>query len=236
MLMQAERTYRQDFVAGVRRIAPLIVAVVPVGIVFGAVAATKGLSALEITLMSALVFAGGSQFVAMDIWTHPASWTAVGFAALLVNLRHVLMGTSIAGKMPAFGRTQKILSMLFLADEIWAIAEFRAREARLTPAWYAGIVVPFYLAWVVASVLGAVLGGFVGDPALIGLDFAFPAVFIVLVTGFWKGRETGFVLIASAISALAVHHLVSGVWYIAAGAAGGLLVAAIGGRREEAGE
>lgn len=206
--------------------APLIVAVLPVGMVFGAVAATKGLSTLEIALMSALVFAGGSQFVAMDIWTHPASWTAVGFAALLVNVRHVLMGVSIAGRMQAFSGFQKGVSLLFLADEIWAMSEFRAREARLTPAWYAGVVGPFYLSWVLASILGALLGSFVGDPAVIGLDFAFPAVFIVLVTGFWKGRETGIVLAASALSALAVHHFVPGVWYIAAGAAGGLLAAA----------
>lgn len=206
--------------------APLIVAVLPVGMVFGAVAATKGLSTLEITLMSALVFAGGSQFVAMDIWTHPASWTAAGFAALLVNVRHVLMGVSIAGRMQAFSGFQKGVSLLFLADEIWAMSEFRSREARLTPAWYAGVVGPFYLSWVLASILGALLGSFVGDPAVIGLDFAFPAVFIVLVTGFWKGRETGIVLAASALSALAVHHFVPGVWYIAAGAAGGLLAAA----------
>ena len=230
--MPTERSSAQEFLEGVRRMAPLIIAVLPVGMVFGAVAATKGLSTLEITLMSALVFAGGSQFVAMDIWTHPASWTAVGFAALLVNVRHVLMGASIAGRMQAFSGFQKRVSLLFLADEIWAMSEFRAREARLTPAWYAGVVGPFYLSWVVASILGGLLGGFVGNPAVIGLDFAFPAVFIVLVTGFWKGRETGIVLIASALSALAVHHFVPGVWYIAAGAAGGLLAAAFSNAAE----
>lgn len=79
-----------EFRAGLKAIAPVIVAAMPIGLVFGAVAATKGLSPLETVLMSALVFAGGSQFVAMDIWTHPASWTTLGFAAFLVNIRHVL--------------------------------------------------------------------------------------------------------------------------------------------------
>lgn len=69
----------REFSGGVRTMAPLIVAVMPIGLVFGAVAASKGLSSLEVTLMSALVFAGGSQFVAMDIWSHPASWGALGF-------------------------------------------------------------------------------------------------------------------------------------------------------------
>ncbi|MGV8939788.1 MAG: AzlC family ABC transporter permease [Allorhizobium sp.] len=228
-----DHTAARDFLAGCRRMTPLIIAVMPVGLVFGAVAATTGLSTLEATLMSALVFAGGSQFVAMDIWSHPASWSGVGFAALLVNIRHVLLSASLGAKLQAFSGPQRVCAMLFLADEIWAVAELRARQAQLTPAFYAGIVAPFYLAWVLASLTGAMLGKFVGDPALIGLDFAFPAVFIVLIMGFWKGRETGLVLLASAACALTVHHFVGGAWYIAAGALGGLAVAALTSRVPE---
>lgn len=228
------RTVAQDARAGAARMAPLIVAVIPIGLVFGAVAATKGLSPLEAALMSALVFAGGSQFVAMDIWTHPASWTAVGFAALLVNIRHLLMSASILPKMARFRPVQKLASLSLLADEIWAMAEFRGREGSLTPAWFFGAALPFYLVWIASGLAGALLGAFVGGPAVVGLDFAFPAVFIVLLMGFWKGPETGLVLIASAVSALTVHHFVPGVWYIAAGALGGLAAAAFsrGGRAE----
>lgn len=214
-----------EFLTGMRAILPLIIAVIPIGLVFGAVSAAKGLSALEATLMSVLVFAGGSQFVAMDIWTHPASWAGVGFAALLVNIRHVLMGASIGTKMQAFSGPRRYAAMLFLADELWAMAEFRAGATRLTPSWYAGIVAPFYAAWVVSSLLGALLGAFLGDPAATGLDFAFPAVFVVLVMGFWKGAETGAVLLASGVAAVVVHHLVPGVWYIGAGALAGLAAA-----------
>ena len=228
-----ENTKLHDFLGGVRSIAPLIAAVIPIGLVFGAVAATKGLSPAETGLMSALVFAGGSQFVAMDIWTHPASWAGVGFAALLVNIRHVLMSASLATKMDGFSSKARFASMLFLADEIWAMAEFRARVARLTPAWFAGLVVPFYLAWVVSGIAGAAAGAFLGDPVVLGLDFAFPAVFIVLVMGFWKGPETGAVLLASGAAAVATQHFIPGVWYIAAGAVAGLLAAlATGGRAE----
>ncbi|WP_117193518.1 AzlC family ABC transporter permease [Rhizobium terrae] len=222
----------QDFLGGVRAISPLIAAVVPIGLVFGAVAATKGLTPAETGLMSALVFAGGSQFVAMDIWTHPASWVGVGFAALLVNIRHVLMSASLGTKMAGFSPRSRYLSMLFLADEIWAMAEFRAKMARLTPAWFAGLVAPFYLAWVVSGVAGTALGAFLGDPVVLGLDFAFPAVFIVLVMGFWKGAETGAVLLASAAASVATQHFVPGVWYIAAGAVAGLFAAVATGSRK----
>ncbi|MDK1384908.1 AzlC family ABC transporter permease [Sinorhizobium sp. 8-89] len=214
--------------------APLIVAVMPIGLVFGAVAASKGLSSLEVTLMSALVFAGGSQFVAMDIWTHPASWGALGFSALLVNIRHVLMSASIGAKMPAFSGPAKYAAMLLLADEIWAMAESRAAQARLSPAWYAGLAVPFYFVWVLTSLAGSIVGALLGDPKAMGLDFAFPAVFVVLVMGFWKGRETGVVLAASAAAAVLTHQLLPGVWYIAAGAAAGVVAALVADQRREA--
>ena len=223
-------TWKAEFFAGVKTIAPIIVAAVPIGLVFGAVAASKGLSPLEATLMSAMVFAGGSQFVAMDIWMHPASWTALGFAALLVNIRHMLMGASLGRKMQAFSPVQKYLGVLVMADENWAMSEARSQKTKLTPAYYAGLAVPFYCNWVICGLVGALLGAFFGDPAAIGLDFAFPAVFVVLVMGFWKGPSTGMVLIASAAAAISVHHFVPGAWYIAAGAAAGLAAAILAGR------
>ncbi|MGO4438547.1 AzlC family ABC transporter permease [Rhizobium sp. RAF56] len=228
--MQQQSRPAVEFLEGTRAILPLVVAVIPIGLVFGAVSVTKGLSALEATLMSALVFAGGSQFVAMDIWTHPASWRALALAALLVNVRHMLMGASIATKMTSFRGVRKYVAMLFLADEIWAVAEFKAGRSKLTPVWFAGVAAPFYAVWVGSTLAGALLGAFLGDPVVIGLDFAFPAVFVVLVMGFWKGRETGLVLIASGATAVLVEHFVPGVWYIAAGALAGLVTALWSGR------
>lgn len=201
---------------------PLIAAVIPVGMVYGAVATGHGLSTLEVVLMSALVFAGGSQFVAMDIWTHPASWSAVGFAAILVNLRLVLMSASISRHMSQFTGWRKYVALLFLTDEVWAVSELRARAHKLTPVWFAGAAAPFYAAWVLSSLVGAFAGYSLGDPAVIALDFAFPAVFIVLMMNFWKGPRTGAVLLASAAAAVATYQLIPGVWYIAAGALAGL--------------
>lgn len=205
---------------------PLVAAVIPIGAIYGAVAATKGLSTFEIGLMSALVFAGSAQFVAMDIWTHPASWSAAGFAALLVNLRFILLSASLGRHMQAFAGWRKYAAVLFLTDESWAMAELKAGRARLTPAYFAGLIAPFYAAWVLSSLIGALAGNALGDPVLIGLDFAFPAVFIVLIMKFWKGPQTGAVLLASAFAAVAVHHYLPGVWYVAAGALAGLMVAA----------
>lgn len=224
----------RDLKQGLATVTPLLAAMVPIGAVFGAVAVSKGLSPLEALLMSMFVFAGGSQFVAMDLWTHPASWTALGFAALLVNLRHVLMSASIAGHLDGFHGWRKYAAMLLLTDEVWALSEFRARNACLSPAFYIGVAVPIYLVWNLATIVGALSGTLLGDPAAIGLDFVFPAVFIVLLIGFSKGKSAGFVLAASALAAFTTHRYVPGAWYVAAGALAGLAVAAFG--VEEAGE
>ncbi|WP_343313756.1 AzlC family ABC transporter permease [Brucella sp. BE17] len=221
-----------DLWAGMRTMMPLVAAVIPIGAIYGAVAASKGLSLAEITLMSAVVFAGSAQFVAMDIWTHPASWSGVGFAALLVNLRFILLSASIGRHMQTFTGWSKYLAVLFLTDESWAMAELKVRNGKLTPLYFAGLVMPFYAAWVLASFLGALVGDTLGDPAVIGLDFAFPAVFIVLIMKFWKGPQTGLILLASAIAAVVTNRYLPGVWYIAAGAAAGLLVASLYGRKE----
>lgn len=220
------QTWFDDFRGGALATLPLTIAVAPIGMIFGVGAAAKGLSVAEAGLMSALVFAGGSQFVALDLWRQPAPWLALGLAALLVNIRHVLLSMSLGGKLEAFPVWLRYLAMLMLADEVWAMAEKRAMAATLTPAWYAGIALPFYVTWVLASLAGVAAGSAIGDPRALGLDFAFTAVFIVLVTGFWKGRETGLILAASGLASILTHHFVPGAWYIAAGAAAGIAAAA----------
>ncbi|WP_248304488.1 AzlC family ABC transporter permease [Breoghania sp. L-A4] len=187
---------------------------------------------LEISLMSAIVFAGSAQFVAVDIWSSPAPWAALGFSALLINMRHVLMSASIAPKMGGFHPAARILGLFFLADEIWALSEARAARERFTPAFYFGLITVFYVFWNFWSVLGALIGPALGDPVDTGFDFAFTAIFIALIVNFWKGPSTGAVLVASAATAALVHQLVAGPWYILAGAIAGMIAAALAWRPE----
>src|SRR3546814_17993174 len=87
---------RGEFAAGAFTILPLLVAVVPFGLLLGTLAAQKGLSPLKTALMGATVFAGASQFVAVEIWTTPPAVALLAATALMVNLRHVLMGAALA--------------------------------------------------------------------------------------------------------------------------------------------
>jgi 4-azaleucine resistance transporter AzlC len=216
-----------EFRDGVAMLLPAAVAVVPFGLILGANAAAKGLSVLEVLLMCALVFAGSAQFVAIDLWTDPAPWAALGFAVLLINLRHVLMGASLASKLGCFGRAGRCVAVFFMADEIWAMAERRALDRPLTPAFYAGAAALLYLNWLLTTGFGAALGALVADPKAYGFDFAFTAIFIGLVAGFWRGRSSLAAVAASAAAAILVNRFVPGAWFVLAGALAGVAAAAV---------
>jgi 4-azaleucine resistance transporter AzlC len=218
---------KSEFRAGLFLILPALLSGIPFALILGAAAAQKGLSPLEVGLMSALVFAGGSQFVAVGLWTDPAPWLALGFAAMLVNLRYVLMSASIATKLKRFPKAGRALIVFFLADETWALAEKRAAETPLTAWFLLGLIPIFYLDWVFFTVLGAIVGSAFQNPERIGFDFAFTAIFIALIAGLWRGRRTGVVVAASAAASALTYLAIDGPWYVIAGAIVGSAVAAL---------
>ena len=124
---------------GLRDVAPAMVAAIPIGLLFGALSAAKGLSVLEVALMCALVFAGGAQFAAVEIWSYPVPVAALAFSTLLINARHVLMGASLAPQDRALRALAALLGFAVLADENWAFAERRAARHRspspTSPGW-----------------------------------------------------------------------------------------------------
>lgn len=223
---------RADFVAGLVVTLPAIVAAVPFAVLLGALAAEKGLSPLETGLMSALVFAGSAQFVALDAWTTPPPWLLLAAVTLVVNLRHVFMGASLRRHLGRFPGAARILALLVMADEIWAFAEARAARQPLTPAFYAGVSVLFYASWVAGGVAGTAAGRLIADPYALGLDFAFVAIFIGLIMGFRHRPGFAATVAASAGTATLVHLVQPGPQSIAAGAAAGVAAAALaaGGR------
>jgi 4-azaleucine resistance transporter AzlC len=227
----ATSPYRREIRAGLRDIAPVAVAAVPIGLLFGAVAAAKGLSTLEVALMSVLVYAGGAQFAAIEAWAHPAPIVTLTFATLLINARHVLMGASLGPKMQVRG-VQRFLAFFFLTDEAWALSERRAMERPVTGAYWAAMALVLWGNWSLSTTLGAMLGSFMGDPARIGADFAFTALFIGLVAGFGRSRVTLVTVGVSAAVAALVHYFIGAPWHVASGALAGIAAAYLAAPKE----
>lgn len=218
----AWRQFRQGTVA----VFPVVAACVPIGVVWGALAAERGLSLAEIWLMSASVFAGASQFVAIGMWTTPLPIAAIFLATAMVNLRHVMMSASLQRRMERFSLVQRYVAYAGLTDEVWALAEARAAREPLTPAYYAGLALPLFVVWPLASLGGGAFGKVMGDPSAYGLDFVFTALFIGLIVGFRAAPSWLPVVVASAAMALLAHHLLPPPWYVIAGGLAGVAVAA----------
>jgi 4-azaleucine resistance transporter AzlC len=210
---------------GLRDIAPVMVAAFPIGLLFGALCAGKGLSVMEAGLMSIFIFAGGAQFAAIEMWATPVPLLALVFSTLLINSRHILMGASLASKLSNFSLRQKLAAFYFLTDESWALAERRAMHEPIVPAYWFACATMLPFSWIGSTFLGAWLGSFMGDPARIGADFAFTALFIGLTANFWKGASSAWTIAASAIVSALASVTLGPPWHVAAGAFAGILAA-----------
>jgi 4-azaleucine resistance transporter AzlC len=215
-----------DFRQGATDSVPVVIAGIPIGLLWGTLAAGKGLTAAETLLMSSSVYAGAAQFVAIEQWREPAPWLLLTVAAFIVNLRYILMGASLARHMTGIRTSKKALPMFLLSDEVWAFAERRALTARLTASYLFGLGVPMYLGWTTSSFVGALVGRTLGDSKALGFDFVFSAIFIGILSGFWKGSKTGIVIVTSGLLAAVASSLLPGAWYIIVGAVSGSAIAA----------
>jgi 4-azaleucine resistance transporter AzlC len=227
---------RRDFLTGVIEVAPVVVAYVPIGLLWGTLAAAKGISPLEAVMMSVIVFAGSAQFVAVDMWRDPVPALLLTFTALVINIRHVLMSASLSRHIEAIPRVYHPLVAYFLVDESWALAERRVLSTPLTLIYYLGLTTPLAVTWWITTGTGAMLGRALGDPAALGLDFAFSAMFIAILMGFWKGPSTAGVLAASGAVAAGTHLAFEGPWYIVAGGLAGAVYSYVTARAQQPAE
>ena len=214
-----------EFRRGFLDIFPMTLAYAPIAALWGTVAASNGLSPLEAVLMSAGVYSGAGQFVAMDLWQKSMPLALFIFAITTVALRHVLMSASVSRHIAGFPRGIASVLLFWLTDEAWAMVERRALTQPITKSYYIGVALPLWPTWFLFTGVGAALGNALGDTSRIGLDFAFAAMFIAVLAGFWKGPKTAAVLIASSVFAVLGKLYFPGAWYILTGGIAGIVVA-----------
>lgn len=213
--------------AGGLAILPFCVGAVLFGLLCGLMAATAGLSSLEAALMSATVFAGASQFFALDQMIDGASGVAIVLATFAINARHLLMGAAIAPWLRPLGRPGDLVAAFFMADENWGVSMARMRAGGADAGFYVGGGLTLFILWVVATVVGTLSGGLIPDPAVFGLDFMAAAMFLGLLAMFWRGRATLLPwLVAAAVAVLAGLILPAG-WPVFAGGLAGAVTGAL---------
>ena len=205
--MQTSRT--RD---GVRAALPLAIAPLLFGASFGLLAVEAGLGALGAVVMSATTFAGSAQFAAASILDTGGGVAAAIVAALLLNARYVPLSLAVASIFPGSRRRRAVESQL-IVDESWALA---GRSGRFEYGVLIGAGLLLYVLWVGGTALGTVIGDLL-DPEAIGLDAAFPALFLALLAPYLRSRRARLTaVVAGAITLVLLPVAPPGVPIVAA--------------------
>ncbi len=218
-----------DFLIAVGDSIPITLGVIPFGITCGIMGITAGMSPVLIILMSVLVFAGASQFIGITmIGAGVSGWGIIVFTTLLVNLRHLLMGMSLAPYMLKLPLPFQAVLAFILTDESYALTASRTQTDKYSGCYQLGASLPLYIVWILSTALGVFLGSHIADPLSWGLDFAMPAAFLVLLAPMLVNRSSLIVCLTAAVAAVLGAMYLPGKWYIiisclAAVLAGGLL-------------
>lgn len=225
-------TTRSEFLRGSIASVPVLIGFLPFALVLGAQATQKGLTVYEVPLMTGLNFAGGSEFAAIQLWTSPPHLLLIVAITFLINSRHLLMGAALTPYLQHLPKRKALAALLLMCDESFALgltdAQKRAaagRRVAFSLPYYMGTAIAFYLTWVAFTALGGVLGPFMGDIEANGFDLAFPAVFLVLLRGMWKGMKPARPWLVSLLAAAGTYVWVPGAWYVLAGALSGIIAA-----------
>jgi predicted branched-subunit amino acid permease len=219
----ATRRIAAGFLAGARDCLPIALGVVAYGFVFGVVARQKGLAPIDVLALSAAVYSGTAQLVALDLWRSPLPLWPVFLSAVIVSLRYLLICASCRPLLAKWGWGCALAAVVLVSDANWAVTMSRAAGGRAGAGHLLGGGLVVYLAWCGSTAAGCVTGGLVPDPAAWGLDFAFTAAVLALLAGMWRGPADLFTWALAGAAAVAASFVLPGKWYILVGGLAGSL-------------
>ncbi|HMM20734.1 MAG TPA: AzlC family ABC transporter permease [Selenomonadales bacterium] len=227
--LPVKRAVNAEFWRAVGDSAPVMLGVLPFGITYGVVGVSLGLTPAEAILMSLVVCAGAAQFISVTmIGMGVVDFSLIVFTTLLINLRHLLMGASLAPYLTKVPLGRQAVLAFVLVDESYAIMINRIRARGYDESYQLGTNTALYVTWATSTILGVAMGEYIPDPLAWGLDFAMPATFLAMLVPRLVSRTSVAVCLTAAVIAVASALYLPGKWYIivaclAASLAGGLL-------------
>jgi 4-azaleucine resistance transporter AzlC len=202
--------FRAEVRRGVGAVAPLWPGVIPFAAVFAVGARAAGFGALETLALSTIVFAGSAQLTVITLTVAGASGVAIVLATLLLNLRHVLYGLSLAAHLGRRGRVPRGVLAFLLTDESYGMTIRAVREGRGGDALCLGAGLGIYVPFAAATLAGTVLGAALPDPAALGLDLVFSLSFLALLLPLLRSRLELVVALGGAGLALVLGPTLGG--------------------------
>ncbi len=197
----------QGLKTGIIDAFPIIIGFVPIAMTFGVLAKNNDISMMNCFLFSAIVFAGASQFIAINILAAGAGAWEMVLTTLLVNFRHFLMSASLATKMTPEMKSWRPLIAFGVTDEVFSIMSFK--KVDLTKEYILTLEYTAYIAWVGGTILGYLVGGVLPELLKVSMGIGLYAMFVaILVPEMKKSKKVVVLTLTSAwINTLLVKFL-----------------------------
>ena len=181
----------------------------PRGLAFGVLAQQAGIHPLAVGLMSLVVFAGSSQFIAVSMLNSGTAVLSIVLTTLVVNLRHVLMSSSLSVHLRGLSRRFLLAFAFGVTDECFAVNSVRFRLGTWHPDQAMFVNFISWFAWVSSTVMGGYAGAFI-PPGSMGIDYALSALFLCLLAFQLHGGIYVLTAVISGLLSLVLCFFISG--------------------------
>jgi 4-azaleucine resistance transporter AzlC len=201
-------TPRQEFIAGIKAELPLMIGVIPFGMIYGIIAVAAGLPPAAAQAMSIIIFAGSSQFVSAQLFGLSVPAIINVFTVGVINLRHALYSASIAPYLQTLTTRWKLILAYLLTDEAYAVTILHYQRDRVqgNKHWFfLGSGLTLWTTWQLSTAAGIFLGASV--PESWSLDFTLALIFIALVIPTLNDRSSVGAAIAAGIASVFLFSL-----------------------------
>lgn len=210
-----------EFWLGVKAELPILVGVVPFGMIYGISALAANLHPIDAQAMSAVVFGGASQFVLVQLIQANAPLAVMIATGFVVNLRHALYSASLAPHTRSLNLGWKAILSYLLTDEAYAVTITHYNEPDKNPYkhWYfLGAGLTLWIGWQLSTAVGIMLGAQV--PAAWGLDFTLPLTFIAIVVPSLKDRPAVLAALVAGVTVIFASAMPYGLGVLTAALVG----------------
>ncbi|MDC1033042.1 AzlC family ABC transporter permease [Candidatus Pelagibacter sp.] len=213
---------------GIRDTSPLMIPVVPFGIIFGVLAIDLGLTPLTTIAMSVIIFGGASQIIFLQLFSAGASSLIILSSVGAVNSRHLLYGTVLSEHLSDLSLIKKIIVSYFLVDQAFAVSNEYFKKNKYEKDRYFHLLgggLNCWIIWQITTLIGIYLGSIIPDK--LGLTFAIPLTFLALLVNDFRKLINVMVIIISGSIATYGYQIIPFKAYVIVAATVGLIVAFI---------
>ena len=221
------KTNLKVFLKGIIDVSPLMIPVVPFGLIFGVLSIDIGFSPIETMGMSLIVFGGASQIVLLQLFSGGASSLVIISSVGAVNSRHLLYGAVVSEHLSDLKLIWKILISYFLIDQAFAVSNEYLKKNKNKNNYFhlVGGGATCWVIWQSTTFLVIILGSAI--PKELGLSFAVPLTFLALLVNDFRKLKNVVVIITSGLVATLGYNYIPFKAYVIVAAIVGLFVAII---------